>query len=150
LIFGIGGIGGIVGALLGAKAEQRLSFGTVIIGAFWAFALIWPLYALAPSPIVLGSILACFWLVDEIYDVVQISYRRAQVPDALQGRVNSAYRVVIYSLIALGNVLTGYLLQSVGTFWTIALFAVCLILLALGATFNAAVWKVRSPGGREE
>jgi MFS family permease len=150
LIFGIGGIGGIVGALLGAQAEQRLSFGTVIIGAFWAFALIWPLYALAPSPIVLGIILACFWLVDEIYDVVQISYRRAQVPDALQGRVNSAYRVVIYSLIALGKVLTGYLLQSVGTFWTIGLFAACLVLLALGTTFNAAVWKVQSPGGREE
>jgi MFS family permease len=150
LIFGIGGIGGIIGALLGAQAEQRLSFGTVIIGAFWAFALIWPLYTLAPSPIVLGIILACFWLVDEIYDVVQISYRRAQVPDALQGRVNSAYRVVIYSLIALGNVLTGYLLQSAGTFWTIALFAACLVLLALGATFNASVWKVGSPGGREE
>src|SRR5579884_951163 len=150
LIFGIGGIGGIIGALLGAQAEQRLSFGTVIIGAFWAFALIWPLYALAPSPIVLGIILACFWLVDEIYDVVQISYGRAQVPDALQGRVNSAYRVVIYSLIALGNVLTGYLLQSAGTFWTIALFAACLVLLALGATFNAPVWKVGSLGGREE
>jgi MFS family permease len=150
LIFGIGGIGGIVGALLGALVQRRFSFGKVIIGAFWAFALIWPLYALAPSPFVIGVILACFWLVDEIYDVVQISYRRAQVPDALQGRVNSAYRVVIYSLIALGNVLTGYLLQSVGPFWTIALFAACLVLLALGATLNAAVWKAGSPGGRGE
>jgi MFS family permease len=150
LIFGLGGIGGIVGALLATQVQRRLSFGKVIIGTFWAFALIWPLYALAPSPILLGVILACFWLVDEIYDVVQISYRRAQVPDALQGRVNSAYRVVIYSLIALGNVLTGYLLQSVGPFWTIALFAACLVLIALGATFNAAVWKAGSPGGRGE
>jgi MFS family permease len=150
LIFGMGGIGGIVGALLGAQVQRRLSFGRIIIGAFWAFALIWPLYALAPSPFVIGVILACFWLIDEIYDVVQISYRRAQVPDALQGRVNSAYRVVIYSLIALGNVLTGYLLQSVGPFWTIALFAACLVLLALGATLNAPVWKAGSPGGRGE
>ncbi len=30
LIFGIGGMGGIVGALLGAQLQQRLSFGTVI------------------------------------------------------------------------------------------------------------------------
>jgi MFS family permease len=150
LIFGLGGIGGIVGALLATQVQRRLSFGKVIIGAFWAFALIWPLYALAPSPIILGVILACFWLVDEIYDVVQISYRRAQVPDALQGRVNSAYRVVIYSLIALGNVLTGYLLQSVGPTSTIGLFTACLVLLALGATFNAAVWKAESPGGRGE
>jgi len=150
LIFGLGGIGGIVGALLGALVQQRLSFGRVIIGAFWAFAVIWPLYALAPSPFVIGVILACFWLVDEIYDVMQISYRRAQVPDALQGRVNSAYRVVIYSLIAMGNVLTGYLLQSVGPLWTIALFAAFLVLLALGATLNAPVWKAGSPSGKEE
>jgi len=81
---------------------------------------------------------------------VQISYRRAQVPDALQGRVNSAYRVVIYSLIALGNVLTGYLLQSVGPNSTIVLFAVCLVLLALGAMFNQRVWKAESPGSRGE
>jgi MFS family permease len=150
LIFGIGGIGGIIGALLGALVQRRLSFGKVIIGAFWAFALIWPLYALAPSPFFIGVILACFWLVDEIYDVVQISYRRAQVPDALQGRVTSAYRVLIYSLIALGEVLTGYLLQSVGPFWTIVLFAACLVLLALGATLNAPVWKAGSPGGKGE
>jgi len=150
LIFGIGGIGGIAGALVGAYVQRRLSFGKVIIGSFWAFAVIWPLYALAPSPFVIGVILACFWLVDEIYDVVQISYRRAQVPDALQGRVNSAYRVVIYSLIALGNVLTGYLLQSLGPFPTIALFEACLVLLALGATLNAPVWKAGSPGDRGE
>ena len=72
------------------------------------------------------------------------------MPDDLQGRVNSAYRVVIYGLIALGNMLTGYLLQSVGPNLTIALFAVCLVLLALGATFNRRVWKAGSPGGREE
>ena len=147
LIFGIGGIGGIVGALLGAQVQRRFSFGKVIIGAFWAFAVIWPLYALAPSPFVIGVILACFWLVDEIYDVVQISYRRAQVPDALQGRVNSAYRVLIYSLVALGEVLTGYLLQSVGPDSTILLFAACLVLLALGATFNRRVWKAAPPVG---
>ena len=150
LIFGLGGIGGIVGALLGAQVQRRLSFRKVIIGAFWAFALLWPLYALAPSPFVIWVILACFWLVDEIYDVVQICYRRAQVPDALQGRVNSAYRVVIYSLIALGNVLTGYLLQSVRPNSTIVLFAACLVLLALGATFNRRVRKAGSPGGRGE
>jgi hypothetical protein len=34
LIFGIGGIGGIVGALLGALVQRRFSFRTIIIGAF--------------------------------------------------------------------------------------------------------------------
>jgi MFS family permease len=150
LIFGMGGMGGIVGALLGAQIQHRLSFGTVIIGAFWAFALIWPLYALASSPFVIGGILACFWLVDEVYDVVQISYRRAQVPDALQGRVNSAYRLGIYSLLALGNVLTGFLLQSVGLNATLLLFAACLVLLALGATFNRQVWKAGIQAAEEK
>ncbi len=66
VIFGMGGIGGIVDALMGALVQRRLSFGKVVIGACWAFALIWPLYVLAPSPFSIGVILACFWLVDEI------------------------------------------------------------------------------------
>lgn len=144
VIFALGGIGGIAGSLLGARLERRFGFGKTAICVFWLFAVLWPLYALAPVPLALGVILAGFWLLDGIYDVIQISYRLAQIPDELQGRVASAYRLITSSLLALGQVLSGILLQQVGILWTVGFFAVCFVVIALGVTLNPHLRKVRS------
>jgi MFS family permease len=136
LMFGIGGIGGILGALLGTQAQRQLGFGRVVAGTFWLFALLWPLYAIASSPLALGAVLAAFWLVDEVYDVVQVSYRLAVIPDALRGRVAGAYRLITYSCLTLGKALTGILLQRIGVLGTIELFALGFVLLALAATLS--------------
>jgi predicted MFS family arabinose efflux permease len=143
LMFGIGGLGGILGALLGAQAHKRLRVGQILVSAFWLFALLWPLFAVAPSLLALGAILAAFWIVDEVYDVAQLSYWLALIPDALRGRVNGAYRIVIYSCLALSRALTGLLLQQFGVLATILVFAVALVALALAATFNRALRKAR-------
>jgi predicted MFS family arabinose efflux permease len=143
LMFGIGGLGGILGALLGAQAHKRLRVGQILVGAFWLFALLWPLFAVAPSLLALGAILAAFWIVDEVYDVAQLSYWLALIPDALRGRVNGAYRIVIYSCLALSKALTGLLLQQFGVLATILVFAVALVALALAATFNRALRSAR-------
>src|SRR6266446_6511365 len=58
LIFAIGGIGGIIGAVAAPFFQKRLSFGQAIIGTSWLFALFMPLYAIAPNPLVLGIITA--------------------------------------------------------------------------------------------
>ena len=98
LIVGLSGLGGIAGALLGAQAQKRLRLGQIIVGTFWLFALLWPLYAIAPSALALGAILGAFWVVDETYDVAQISYRLTLIPDALRGRVNGAFRLILLQL----------------------------------------------------
>src|SRR5262249_272826 len=136
LMFGIGGLGSMLGALLGAQAHKRWRMGQILVGAFWLFALLWPLYAVAPSLLALGTILGAFWVGDAIYDVAQISYRLALIPDALRGRVNGAFRLVIFSCDALGIALTGVLLQQLGVLATIFCFAVALVLLAVAATLN--------------
>lgn len=143
VIFALGGIGSIVGSLLGAHLEQRLGFGKTATVVFWLFALLWPLYAFAPSPLFLGAVLAGFWLVDEIYDVIQISYRLARVPDELQGRVRSAELLLVNGTYALGQALSGVLLQQVGVFWTIGLFAGCFVVLALAVTLNPHLRKAQ-------
>jgi predicted MFS family arabinose efflux permease len=139
LMFGIGGLGGALGALLGSQAHKRLRLGQIMVGAFWLFALLWPLYAIAPSTLALGAILAAFWVVDETYDVAQLSYRLALVPNALQGRVNGALRLVFFSCEALGLALTGLLLQQIGVLPTLLCFEGALILLAVAATLNRAL-----------
>ena len=143
LMFGISGIGAILGAVLGAQAHKRLRLGQIMVGAFWLFALLWPLYAIAPSALALGAILGAFWVVDEIYDVSQVSYRLALIPDALRGRVNSAFRIVGYGCGALSMAVTGLLLQRFGVLATLAVFEAPLIALALAATLNRAMRTAR-------
>lgn len=143
LMFGIGGLGSILGALLGGQAHKRFRLGQIMVGAFWVFALLWLLYALEPSLLALGAILAAFWVVDEIYDVAQISYRLALIPDALRGRVNGVFRLLFFSCEALGLALTGLLLQQFGILVTILCFEGALVLLAVAATRNRALRRAR-------
>lgn len=143
LMFGIGGLGGMLGATLGAQAHKRLRLGQILVGAFWFFAVLWPLYAVAPSLLALGAILAAFWVVDEVYDVSQISYRLALIPDALRGRVNGAFRLVTFGCDALGIALTGVLSQRAGVVVTILCVEVGLVVLAVGATLNRSLRGAR-------
>ena len=143
LMFGISGVGAMLGALLGARAHWRFRLGQIMVGAFWLFALLWPLYAIAPSPLALGAILAAFWVADEIYDVAQISYRLALIPNALLGRVNGVFRLAFYGCEAVGAALTGVLIQQIGVQRTILCFAVLLVVLALAATRSRVLRAAR-------
>jgi MFS family permease len=143
VILTIGGIGGIAGALLGSPIQKRFSFGLVIISAVWIQALLWPLYAVAPNPIFLGVISALIFITGPVYNVVQFSYRLALIPDELQGRVNSVFRLLAFGFQPLGWVVTGVLIQVISVIPTIlVLFVVCLV-LAILTTFNPHVRHAR-------
>ncbi|HLJ33800.1 MAG TPA: hypothetical protein VKU38_09125 [Ktedonobacteraceae bacterium] len=66
----------------------------------------------------------------------RISYRVTLIPDELQGRVNSVFRLVAFGLQSLGLTLTGILLQRFGSTLTIAIFLVFLLVLAIATTVN--------------
>jgi len=87
----------------------------------------------------LGGLLAAGLLIDAAYNVVQFSYRLALIPDELQGRVNSSFRLISYSLRPLGQALTGVFIQSVGPIFTVLAFSLCLVMLAVVATLNSHV-----------
>src|SRR6266699_3628133 len=86
-----------------------------------------------------------FLSVDSIYNIVQFSYRLALIPDEFQGRVNSAFRLISYSLRPVGIALTGALMQLIGIVPTAVVFAVILALLALVASLNAHIRKALPP-----
>jgi len=140
-IFSLGGIGAILGSLLARPVQQRFSYGRAIIGILWLYPLPYVLLAVAPTPLILGGLLAAGLLVDATYNVVQFSYRLALIPDELQGRVNSSFRLISYSLRPLGQVLTGVLLQDIGPIFTILAFSLCLVVLAVAASLNPHVRK---------
>jgi hypothetical protein len=93
--------------------------------------------------IVLGVVAGLICTLGPIYNVVQFSYRLALIPDELQGRVNSAFRLLAFGFIPLGAALSGWLLEYAGTGATVAVFAVCYFGLALSATFNRHVRRAR-------
>ncbi len=134
LILGVTGVGGLVGSLVAPRLQQRWGFVRAFLATFWLFTLGWPLLALAHSLIalaVIGAVVLMLWI---IFDMLQFSYRLALIPDALQGRVNSAYRLGAYGGQTLGLALTGVLLQTLGAPMTVVALGVGLFALALLAT----------------
>ncbi len=143
VIFSIGGIGGILGSLLGGQIQKRFSFGQVIVAVSWALALLFPLYLLVPKFALLGVVSALIFVTGPIYNVVQFSYRLALIPDALQGRVNSTFRLLAFGFIPVGAAASGFLLEHIGTEAAVGVFAVLYLLLAVMTTFNRHVREAR-------
>lgn len=143
LIFAIGGIGAVLGAIVAPAIQKRLSFGQAIIGASWLTMLFMPLYAIAPNPLVLGIITAASFSVGPVYNVVQFSYRSALIPDELQGRVNSVFRLIAFGGQPLGLALTGLLIENIGVIQTVLISSVGFIILAIAATANRHVRNAR-------
>jgi predicted MFS family arabinose efflux permease len=136
LILTIGGIGGILGSLLGTPLQKRFRFGQLVISAVWIEALLWPLYAIVPNLFLVGVILALSFITGPIYNVVSISYRLALIPDVLQGRVNSVFRLLAFGFQPLGWAVTGVSLQFIGVTPTILALFVVLFTLAVFTTLN--------------
>jgi succinate-acetate transporter protein len=70
---------------------------------------------------------------------VQFSYRLSIIPDALQGRVNSTFRLLAFGLTPLGAALAGVLLEHAGTRWTIVAFSAWYLALAVLTAANRGV-----------
>jgi predicted MFS family arabinose efflux permease len=136
LLFSVAGIAGVLGSVAAPLLHRRLSFFVIAISALWAQALLTPLLILAPNLFLLGTILALLFFLFPIFDVLQRSQRMALIPDALQGRINSVYRLIAFSSNPVSVALTGLLLQNVGTTLTILLVTGGLTLIALSATLN--------------
>ena len=143
LIFAGGGIGGIVGSLIASPLNNRFGFGRVIIGTTWIWVLTWLFYAIAPNPFVLGLANALSFIVVPIYMVVQYSYRLAMIPDRLQGRVNSVFRLIAFGSQPLGIAITGVLIQAIGPALTVVVLFLPQLVLAIAVTFNRHVRNAR-------
>lgn len=138
-IFAVSGVAGILGAFIGASIQRRFSFGRAIVGVTWYVALTYALYAVAGTPALLMVVVGLQMLLSPTYDIVQYTYRIAVIPDALQGRVNSVFRLISWGVRPLGFALTGLLLERAGGVTTVLIISGWLALVALVTTFNRHV-----------
>jgi MFS family permease len=139
IIMAVSGLGAILGSIVAPYLQHRFTFGQVIIASCWFGALAIALYLIAPNLIVLGIVAFFSFISAPIYNVVQFSYRSALIPDTLQGRVNSVFRLIAFGGQPIGVALIGWLLQSVSVTITIIYCSIFLGLFAILATINRHV-----------
>jgi predicted MFS family arabinose efflux permease len=136
LIYAIAGVGGVVGVLLAAPMQKYFRFGQLMSGIYWFWSLLLPLYLFASNTLVLGLITALTFTLGSVYTVAQFSFRLSLIPDALQGRVTSVFRLVAFLGPPLGSMITGTLLQTLGIAPTVLIYMALLVIVSLITTFN--------------
>ncbi len=139
LMFASGGVGSLLGTAFAASVQHRFTVGTIMVWISWLFVITWVPYAWAPNILWLSIVNAVGFVFLPIYATTHFSYRLVLIPDALQGRVNSVFRLVTFGAGMLGFALTGVLLQRFGPITTVYIGAVPAALLAVLTTINPQV-----------
>jgi hypothetical protein len=88
LIVAAGGIGNLLGTVLCPPFQRRMRFGIALGSTLIMFVLLWPLYGIVTTPLLLGVAFAGIAIFDSISAILMSSYRLSVVPDVLQGRVS--------------------------------------------------------------
>jgi MFS family permease len=119
LVFSLGGLGAIIGAVLAEPIKRRIGIGPAIIFGRIGFGLgglLVPMAVLAPSfevPLVLGAEFLQ-WLMYLIAVVNEVSLRQSITPDRLLGRVNATMRFLNAGMIPVGALIGGALGGAIG------------------------------------
>ncbi len=147
-ILAIGGLGGLIGALLTPHMGRRWGIGRVIVvaSAVASIAMLALPLAAAHGPNAVGFLMAVFFVNGvgvAACNVHTFTWRQAAVPDHLRGRMNAAYRTVTYGAIPPGAALGGLLAERHGLHPTLVVGAVGLSLAWLWVA-RPAIWRVRA------
>jgi MFS family permease len=117
LLFTVGSVGGIIGALTSNRIAKRIGVGPSIIWGAVLFSI-----PTLPLPFVTGilafpAIAAMFFVSivgNLLYNINQVSFRQAIVPVRLQGRLNATMRTIVWGTLPLGAIAGGVLGDTIG------------------------------------
>lgn len=129
IMFAVGSLGGLVGALLNHRIAQRLGLGPTIVLAAFVFgsaAILTPLATGANwlSFLLLASAQFLIASGSVVYNVNQVSLRQTITPDRLQGRMNATMRFLVWGTMPLGSLVGGFLGQQFGVLPTLWIAAI--------------------------
>jgi MFS family permease len=113
IIFAIGQVGYMLGAVFARRVAARVGVGrSILLGAALGIANL--LVPLAPQdanqavPFLVAALLASSFGV-VLYNVTQLSMRQAITPERLQGRMNSTIRFIVWGVMPIGQLIGGAL-----------------------------------------
>lgn len=139
VIFSGAAVGAVLGSLVSDRFSRRYPLGRICVLMLWVEACAFPLYALAPDPLLLGVVAAAESLVAPTYTVAMTTYCLSIVPDAMRGRITSATTTVTTGAISVGTIGGAALLTAIGPRSVVWLSTGWLLALALATTVNRPV-----------
>lgn len=116
IVFGLGNIGAIVGALTASRWASALGLGRAIVVSM---ALTPPgilLVAIAPREAPIPFLVASGFLIGlsaVVYNINQVSFRQAITPRAMQGRMNATMRFIVWGTMPIGSIIGGVIATTV-------------------------------------
>lgn len=139
LIFSIGNIAGLVGALIAGRVASKIGVGrTIVASSFIAGVGLIPV-ALATRELALPLLVLSGMLTSlgvPIYNINQVSLRQAITPLRLQGRMNATMRFLVWGTMPLGGLAGGALGEVLGLRGAIGVAAVGELLAFLWVLFS--------------
>jgi hypothetical protein len=146
-LLAVGALGGIAGGLVADRIVRRAGAGTAIFISLALGAASYAGIALAGSAVVVGAMMVVngFHLV--LWNVTTLSLRQGAIPEALLGRVNSAYRFATMTGATAGPVVAGLVARGlglVGLFWLAAALLVAGSAASLLVASNRRVVESRN------
>jgi MFS family permease len=135
IVFAIGNIGTLIGAVLANRLARSLGVGPTMIGSIFIGGFVGVLVAIAPPgdaaiPFLVGSGIAG-GVGRMIYTISQVSYRQAICPPRMQGRMNATMRFVVWGTIPIGSIVSGILGSAIGLHDTIWVGAILFFIPAI-------------------
>jgi MFS family permease len=117
IIFAIGNVGVLLGALTGGRMAKLIGLGPTIILTALLSPVALLMVPLAPRDdpfwfLVAGGVIGSYTAV--VYNVNQVGLRQAITPDRMLGRMNATMRLIVWGTIPIGAVIGGTLGATVG------------------------------------
>ncbi|MET9382125.1 MFS transporter [Streptomyces sp. NPDC002928] len=146
VIFSGAAVGAMAGALVSDRATRRFPLGRIAVVMLWLEALMFPLYALAPNPLLLAAVAAAESLIAPVYAVAMTTHQLAITPDGLRGRAMSAVSTLTTGALSVGTLAGGVLITTLGAKPLVWLCGAWLLTLAILTTANRAVRQAPPAG----
>lgn len=127
LVFGLGNVGTLAGAIFANRIGGRFGVGRTIIGSMFLSGPGMLLLAIAPRDAPVPYLVAAgllFGISAVVYNINQVSFRQAITPERMQGRMNATMRFLVWGTIPVGNIVGGALATAIGVHETIWIGAV--------------------------
>lgn len=141
LIFSIGAVGALLGAMSAGWLAKRFGFGMAILGSMCVACTSFLLVPLASGHssmniVILGASFFFGGMGCAVSNVHVVTLRQAITPDRLLGRMNASYRFVTYGAIPIGAMLGGALGEIIGLRATILASGIGILLSLLWVIFS--------------
>ena len=135
MIYAVGGVSSLVGALFAARAASRLGIGPAMVTGLAVIGASMLLVPLAQG----GIVVAAAFLVAQqfgdggfvVYSINEVTLRQTITPDRLLGRVNSCFEICAHGVLLLGILAGGALGETLGLRGTLTIGAGAMLLAAL-------------------